>query len=160
MRLRSLLITVVATALGTALFSPPAHAVSWGTIYASYNNQLRTDAWGNFYNQGYQYATNQFWLNDMANDGNNSYGHTDFYWWGQNSSCGTDSLGNPLTCWYGGSRISTGEYTYSNTPVTKYMSKGLQGTATLARGKSTACVQLGWPVPDHCASSAYPTFGY
>ena len=155
--------TLIATFIGLVVaagLSQSAVAVNWGTLVASYNNQTRATALGNFYNEGYQYATNYYNLNDPSNDGNNVYGHTDFYWYGQDSSCGSDTLGHPYTCWFGGSRISTGEWDYWNTPKVFYLRKNLQGTATMARGKTTVCVQLGWPVPDHCAASTYPTFSY
>jgi hypothetical protein len=131
----------------------PASAVGWGTLTATYNSQARATGYGNFYNGSNIKAINDYRLNDVANDGNNSYGKTNFLFYGYHSSCGGD-------CWYSKKIQSTGEYTYFNTPVTKALYSYLEPQATTARGDSYVCVQLGWPVPDKCSSHAYPSFNY
>jgi hypothetical protein len=124
-----------------------AQAVTWGTIRAYYNGIARSEARGNFFNESGLNARNDYWLNDVSNDGNNSYGHTRFYFY------------------YGGAyhyatQKNTGEYTWANTPVTKILRAPLDQMGERARGNSRVCVQLGFPVPDSCSNYAVVSFGY
>ncbi|MFZ5852008.1 MAG: hypothetical protein ACOYY2_11535 [Actinomycetota bacterium] len=129
------------------LAATAAEAVAWGPISVYYNNVQRAQGQGDLYNESYVYATNQFWLNDTANDGNNVYGYTRFYYYHGGS-------------WHFHARVDTGEYGYFNTPVTRYLRNGLDRQATTARGESQVCTQMGWPVPDKCSPYAQPTFNY
>jgi len=164
MRRRSSLTLVAATALAFGVSAGVAEAttvtaVNWGPIYAYYGDVMRTAGKGTFSNQNYSTALNHMYLNDVSNDGNNSYENVTFMFYGPNGSCGADGSGHNLTCWWTKSRQTTGEYTYANTPVWVDRSTGLDSAATQARGSTSVCVQLGWPVPDHCAT-AIPTFSY
>jgi len=139
-----------ALAFGVAL---PASAITWGSLTASYDNQPRATAKGNFFNGSNIKAINNVTLNDVNNDRNNIYARTNFLFYGYHDSCGGD-------CWYSKTIQSTGEYDYWNTPLTKALATTLESYATTARGDSYVCVQLGWPVPDKCSAHAYPSFTY
>jgi hypothetical protein len=129
------------------LTAAAAQAVTWGTIRAYYNGIARAEARGNLFNESGINARNDYWLNDLVNDGNNSYGHTNFYFYYSGS-------------YHYAGRRSTGEYTYSNTPVTKLLRWPLDARGERARGGSQVCAQLGFPVPDSCSNFSYASFGY
>lgn len=138
----TLTLVAVAGVAEATVYTP----VEWGPVSSSYDGQTVVEASGTFYNASNVSATNEFWINDPADDGNNVYGHTKFLYY--NGSF-----------WLHATK-STGEYSYANTPVTTYLSDDLQANSWKARGQSFACAQLGWPVPDSCSDSALPTFDY
>lgn len=123
-----------------------AQAAGWGPLSASYDGSIRATAVGSTYATATQ-ARNDYTLNDPSNDGNNVYGSSQFlfYYGGTFHSAGT---------------VGTGEYDYSDTPLTFQMEKPLQELGTRARTSSKVCVQLGWPVPDRCSATALATFSY
>ena len=143
--------TRITAALAASLFLIPlgaglAQAVSWATVSVSWNGQTRASAYGSTYKSG-STARNDFRLNDRADDFNSSYGRSEFLFYsnGTYTSHGT---------------LSTGEYTYSETPKTIPLSKPLVEAATKARTSSKVCVQLGFPVPDSCSNTSLATFSY
>lgn len=140
-------IAVGAVSAAIIVAGSTAQAVYWGPLRSSYDGTQRVYADGDFYNETYVYATNKVYLNDTANDGNNVYSSTAYYYYYSGS-------------WHYDRTLSTGEYTYSNTPVVKYLKDGLSGAGTSARGRVVACAQLAFPVPDSCSGYAYPTFAY
>ncbi len=137
-----------------------AQGVDWGPLTASYNGQARSSALGFFYIATGTQVTNKVQLKDLMNDGNNVYSNTSFYFYGQNTSCGTDGSGNTLTCWWYDTKKSTGEFSGVGPTWTLYLSDSLKVQSSQARGSITDCVQLGWPVPDHCSANAITTLSY
>lgn len=132
----------------------PVLAVAWGPNSTYYDGSKRATGWGDFYNSLNTYAKNKMTVRDDRNDGNNVYGKTEFFFYyykcTATGSCSTD--------WNSSGTRSTGEW--ANTTKTVTVSMPLYSTGTKARGKSFACAQMGWPVPDSCAAAAYPSFDY
>lgn len=135
------------TILIVLLTASASQAVTWGVIRAYYNGVARAEGNGNFFNESYVNARNDFRLNDPSNDGNNAYGFTNFFFYYSGG-------------WHNEGRRNTGEYTYANTPVTKILRFPLDQIGTAARGSSQVCGQLGFPIPDVCSNAAVPTFSY
>jgi hypothetical protein len=162
MLVRRLLVSA-AVGVATVLIAAPAFAstsVNWGPLASYYKNQERSFSYGSFYNDRSTYATVKAFLNDPSNDGNNAYTNADEYFYEATSTCGTDSNGNPLTCWAFDRTKQGPEYDYFNTPVTFYMYNSLHDTASYARASIYTCAQMGWPVPDQCSPHAVTTFSY
>jgi len=158
MRRRLRALTLVAGGIaGAVLFASPAFAgVSWGPLTSSYNGITRSSSHGTFDNVSGVYASVHAWLNDTSNDGNNVYTNADFYFYEYDGvNCGAAG-----TCFVFDYAAQSKEYTYSNTPITFYLQRHLHAQAAQARASIYTCVQLGWPVPDHCSSRAIATFSY
>lgn len=137
----------VLSILVVMLTASAAQAVSWGTVRAYYDGIARAEGKGNFYNEGYQNARNDFWLNDPSNDGNNAAGHTRFLFYYSGG-------------WHYEGSKSTGEWSYFNTPTTVTLRFPLDAIGTAARGASKVCGLMGFPIPDVCSNEALPSFNY
>lgn len=142
------LLVLAAVTIGAA---QTAMAVAWGPLSSYYNNIKRVTGWGDFYNEGFAYATNKITVRDDSNDGNTVYGRSLHQFWKWNNLQGTET-------WHGSTFMATPEF--SNTTRTYYHKKGLDSQASKARVQTKACAQMGWPVPDSCTSTAYPSFNY
>lgn len=154
-KFRAVTIASVVGVAVAALASPAMAAVSWGTLSSSYNGITRSTASGTFYNDRAVYATVMARLNDTSNDGNNVYVNADEYFWQ------TDPVACPTNACYVFDRTKESpEYWYSNTPANVFMYNSLHSGATSARASIYTCVQLGWPVPDHCSGRAVVSFAY
>jgi len=129
-----------------AIFSgSAASAVSWGSVTSSYDGKSRSTAHGDFYNSGNVYAKNKILSKDLAADGNTIY--TEGHWY-FNDAAGHEVIG-----------LNTPEHNHTYY-VTNYKQTELEAAASSVRGGTRACVQLGWPVPDHCSAQALPSFSY
>jgi hypothetical protein len=155
-RLRALILAAGGIAGAVLLASPAFAGVSWGPLTSSYNGITRSSSHGTFDNVGGVYASVHAWLNDTSNDGNNVYTNADFYFY----EYYPESCGNAGSCFVEDYSAQSKEYTYSNTPTTFYLQRPLHDQASQARASIYTCVQLGWPVPDHCSSRAIATFSY
>ncbi|MFF3350739.1 hypothetical protein [Streptomyces sp. NPDC002779] len=139
----------VALAVGgtilTAVLAGSASAVSWGSVTSSYDGKSRSTAYGSFYNSNNVYAKNKVLSKDLAADGNTIYTRGQWYW-------------NEGVTQTGGS-MNTPEHNHTYY-VTNYVQQPLKGASSSVRGGTSACVQLGWPVPDKCSVEALPSFSY
>jgi hypothetical protein len=154
-KFRAFTVASAVVVAAAAFASPAMAAASWGTLSSSYNGITRSTASGTFYDDRAIYATVKANLNDTSNDGNNVYVNADEYFWETNpTSCPTSA------CYVYDRTKGSPEYTYSNTPATLYMYNSLHAAATSARASIYTCVQLGWPVPDHCSGRAVVSFAY
>ena len=113
-----------------------AVAVGWGPLRSVYNGIERVRGDGYFFNSGNSSAVTQYNLTDSRDDGNTVYGYTTGSIFKNNADGASswDTLGG-----------------YS-TP--------LSGTGSRARGAVMVCAQMGFPVPDSCSDSAFPSFDY
>lgn len=145
-------LAMLGLAIGLLAVCTPAMAVSWGPNSSSYNGTRRVTGSGNFYNAGNTYARSKMVITDGRNDGNTVYGRTVFSFHGY--QCKPDCL----TKWWTDVSKSTPEF--SNTTRTYWIDRGLRSWGDRARGQVFACAQMGWPVPDSCSPSSYPSFAY
>lgn len=148
------LLTSVALLTLTVALAAPAMAVSWGPNSTYYKGIKRATGSGSFTNVSNTYARNRMTVQDNSNDGNTVYGVsiTSFYQWECNvaGQCGT--------IWTSSRRASTPEF--SNATRSFTLDRTLSQTGSRARAQTFACAQMGWPVPDSCATASYPTFSY
>ena len=103
-----------------------------------------------FFNSGNSSAVTQYNLTDSRDDGNTVYGYTTGSIF-KNNADGASS-------WDNLDGYSTPEI--KNTTATMYTSFPLSGTGLRARGAVMVCAQMGFPVPDSCSDSAFPSFVY
>ena len=127
-----------------------AVAVGWGPLRSVFNGIERVRGDGYFFNSGNSSAVTQYNLTDYRDDGNTVYGYTTGSIF-KNNADGASSWDN-----LGG--YSTPEI--KNTTATMYTSFPLSGTGSRARGAVMVCAQMGFPVPDSCSDSAFPSFDY
>ena len=154
-RIRAVIVTTLAGMVAALVASPALAAAGWGTISSSYNGITRSTASGTFYDDRATYATVMAHLNDTANDGDNVYVNADEYFWETDQwTCQSSP------CWVLDRTKQSAEYTWFNTPVTLFLYNSLHPLATAARASVYTCVQLGWPVPDHCSPRAIVSFSY
>lgn len=145
-------LAMAALTIGLLAVCAPAMAVTWGPNSSSYNGTKRVTGSGDFYNASNTYARSKMVVQDNRNDGNNVYGRTTFNFYGYRCNPGCE------TQWWTDIVKSTPEF--ANTTRTYWLDRGLYGWGDRARGKTFACAQMGWPVPDSCAAASYPTFSY
>jgi hypothetical protein len=135
-------------------------AAGWGKESTYYEDVKRATGWGDFRNDGNVRALNVITVVDEADDGNNVYGVTKFFF--RQHGCEADlSKESGTDCredFFSKGSKTTPEF--KNRTKTFSHSKDLTPTASRARAETFACVQMGWPVPDNCAPAAYPTFDY
>ena len=129
-------------------------STKWGPITSYYDGQMRVSASGTASVLPTSQVQNNIVLSDTRQDGNSVYATT--YWWFDSYHCDAD--GNCSTTYHqeGSAHTpeihdSTGHYTYS---------RSLDVGAAHARVATTACAQMGWPVPDSCSGAAIVTFAY
>jgi len=143
-------LTILGVAAILSLTQQAVFAVVWGPVTSTYNGSVVVSGTGDFYNYGNVYAKNKMVVVDTKDDGDAVYGCTTFYYWEP------DGFGTYR--WIVDSTKSTPEH--QNATKTYYLSDNLHALATSARGASKVCAQLGFPVPDSCSPSAYPSFSY
>jgi len=154
-RLRAVALLTTSVAAAVAFASPALAAVSWGPLTSSYNGITRSSSNGTFYSDRGINADVHVWLNDTSNDSNNVYTNADIYFFETDQwTCQTQP------CYVFDRTLRSREYTYFNTPVTFQMLDALHVQATSTRASIYTCVQLGWPVPDHCSGRAIVSFAY
>ena len=134
---------VALSAAGFLVASPAVQAVSWGPVTSSYDGKVRVEGSGSHYNDRGVNAANRMTIRDRANDGNNVYGSTVFYFWVESSS--------GLMVWGDARHKNTGEV--ANTTITRTLTTSLNGTSEKSRAVSKACAQMSWPVPDSCGQA-------
>jgi len=137
------ILAVTAGALALA-FPAVASAASWGPISSYYNGSKVVSGSGDF-TGGTRVASGTITVTDSKNDGNAVYGKTRFEYKYYN----TAQAAYVWTNWY---TLSIAEF--SNTTKTASSgSRDSQGPGLGTRGRSQVCAQMGWPVPDSCAST-------
>lgn len=143
----------------TALLAQAVLAVSWGPSTSYYAGKARVTGWGTFWNDGYVYAKNRIYVrDDMPNDGNNVYGTTAFQFYKCVLMIGLDLAWYEVCTWESWSALPTPEWAGGTHSYTH--SFPLPGNGSQAKAATRACAQMGWPVPDSCAPTAYPKFSY
>jgi hypothetical protein len=145
---RSLMLGALVLTIG--LMASPALAVAWGPGTGYYNGIPRVTARGDFFNDRNAYAANTITYQDRSNDGNTVHATSGFYFWKPNS-VGT-------TTWVHARTKSTTPI--ANTTRTETLRQGLDDVADRARAASKGCAQMGFPVPDKCSETFYPSFSY
>jgi hypothetical protein len=152
-------LTLLVLAAGFVLLAQPAIAIGWGPESTYYKGIKRATGFGDFKNEGNTRAWNKITVTDEDDDGNAVYGVTNFYF--RYTACETNYGTGGTDCtedFRREDRQKTEEFKNDERTFDHRMS--LLPTASRARAETFACVQMGWPVPDGCASAAYPTFDY
>jgi hypothetical protein len=132
----------------------PAMAVGWGPTSSYYKGIRRVTGYGSFYKLNNAVARDRITVRDDRNDGNAVYGRATFSFYEYHC----DYVDRCASQWVVSARKGTPEL--SNRTSTFNLDRYLSGTGSRARVSTFACAQMGWPVPDSCAPSSYPTFNY
>ena len=153
-------LSILGLTAGLVILAQPAMAMGWGKESTYYEGIKRATGWGDFRNDGNVRAVNEISVNDDADDGNNVYGVTEFLFY--QHGCERDlSNESGWACredFHSKATKSTPEI--ANREGRFFHKNDLTPNARRVRAKTFACVQMGWPVPDGCASAAYPSFDY
>ena len=137
----------------TLLASCDVASVGWGPVSSSYDGQTRVRGSGVWVNDSSVQAVNRISYRDTAPlDGNTVYVKTQVRWWTYNPS-------QDAVTWLGGTTKSTPE-TSSSSYIERSVAWSLNADGSRARAEPEVCAQMGWPVPDSCASGGVPTFNY
>ena len=142
--------------LMVGLLASPALAVGWGPGNAYYNGIRRATGYGDLSNDRNAYAANKITYRDTYADGNTVYATVTWAYYEYSQTCGTQGG----VCWVYDSVDSTPEIGTAQGTTTVWERDNLHGDADKVRGGSKVCVQLGFPVPDRCSETFYPSFSY
>jgi hypothetical protein len=139
-------IAALAVGMVTLFAGSASTGQTWGPVSSYYNSIKRSTADGEAIEQYNAYITNLINTYDNKADGNTVYTKSQIRWyrWSVNCNC---------YIWTSfGSRIVTPETSSENHIGVQWDE---DSSAISAEFQSWTCVQLGWPVPDSCSSSAY-----